>query len=336
MWFDKSCQRASCPRKECDYQKYLEPYSTYEKEYKEKCPKCININSETYIHFGKYNNWSKQDGRDWLETNDGQSWLSSADGHKYVHSKIPFGSHAPEYFTKWIASQGGFDWLTKTEEGKKIFDSVHFTNFLNYYRYDHGEITRNFDGSNCQRIIRSNVAYQYLSTDTFHKWILNNPHFLIGVTNFLEVKPGKEWIKSNYGFSLLTSELSYGRNKHECMKKVYIWLVSDDGQEWLSTENGQKFLGTPGGFAFLLEKGGTKCIEKNISWLQTNDGRRFKKYIESCTRNDSDFMITEFAKIIYERGFEDYFFPNTTPMIAAPAQSSLSSIVGYVVGSVAS
>jgi len=45
-----------------------------------------------------------------------------------------------------------------------------------------------------------------------------------------------------------------------------------------------------------------------MNWLQNDDGRRFERYIENCSDKDPKFMKTYFARTIYRRGFDDYFY----------------------------
>jgi hypothetical protein len=300
MWLNGKYRRVVC----CENPDHYEVYMKYENTdydffsiFGRECEKC-----------NRYLKWRSRafcecDGQKWLETENGQKWFSSLEGVIYVDAMMISGI-VPESFKKWIASEKGYDWISTTANGKIYFNA----DFVKLLR---GDIICKNEFNTCvaenyyEYLWKTCVGKKYFSTEVCWKWISNNYDFLTH-TDFLTTKIGKDWMKSDYGFSLLTNKSSFGKNTHPFMKKVYVWLESDDGQEWLLTENGQKFLGTSNGFSFLVEIAGIKHIEKNINWLQSDDGRRFKKYIQ----NDSKFMTTESAQLIYKIGLDAYFFPN--------------------------
>jgi hypothetical protein len=308
LWLNAKYRYLRCTAFACGHLEYLDYKESTKSKPKRKCSKCSDTDCQ----------WLEiYDGENWLETENGQKWLYTIHGQKYVTNVIEkktLSYFRAAYFVKWLCSEAGWNWILTTETGKKYFNSNDFLGLLLQHK-------------SFILLCDSGIGKKYFSTEVGWKWILSNRDFLTQ-TNFLTTKQGKDWIKSNYGFALLTNDTSFGKNMHSCMKNVYVWLASDDGQDWLTTQKGQEFLSSSGGFAFLIEKAGIKYIEKNINWLQSNDGRRFKKYIERCAHADSNFMTTEFAKVIYERGFDTYFFPSSVPMITA-TQSTTPMALGY-------
>jgi hypothetical protein len=297
------------------------------------------------------NEWlrEKENGQKWLMTDDGSAWLLSDDGKKWLVSndgKI------------WLTTD--FAWIWVSNKGYKWFCSSDFTGMLcNYYgdnRYYSAYLYSSKNGVN------------YFSTEILHKWIYENNNFL-HETDYLLDNCGKKWLETDYGQKWLKSDhgqywlaSSKGNNfllteyGQKYLESNYgqIWLetsygqnwlassggnnflLTDYGQRWLKTENGIEWLGKVDGFEFLLTEGGIKFIENNVYWLQCDDGRRFKRYIENCADKDPKFMTTYFAKMIYKKGFEEYFFPKTkhdVPLSIKNIDDHEKPFVGYVVSS---
>jgi hypothetical protein len=315
MWLNAKYRQLRCTTSKCGHLEYLDYKESEKTNPKQKCSKCSDLGSD----------WLEiYDGENWLETENGQKWLYTIDGQNYVTNVIEkktLSYNRAAYFKKWLCSEVGWNWISTTETGIKYFNSSDFSGLLSHHNF-------------CRLLCGSDVKEKYFSTHICCNWMLYHLDF-IAKTNFLKYKCGQNWMKSKYGFTLLMDRASYGVTKNDCMKYVYMWFLSDDAQTWLTTQKGQEFLSSPGGFDLLIEEAGIKYIENNLSWLNGTDGRRFKKYIERCANNDSKFMTKYFAKIIYERGFEDFFFPNPVPMIAAPVQTQTQTQtqmpVGYMV-----
>jgi hypothetical protein len=354
-WLNSKYRKAIC--NECYYSEYLNCKKLDENFGIEKCRKCSSKKHMKWIktYDAQTEKWScSYDGQEWietvngqklLETENGQKWLETENGKKWIDAengrkwlatiygqkwistengqnfltrvvgkfisdnKISFHANS-DYLKKWLASKPGWIWISTTVVGKKYYNSGDFHNLMNL--------------EYAVELCNSSVGEKYFSNLTMSTGTCD----LIVRSNVLNYKSGREWIKSQNGFEFLTSPLSFGAKKHECMKKIYKWFLLDDGQNWLSSEKGQNFLSTQGGFESLLEEAGIKYIEKNINWLESKDGRRFKKYIERRSSIDSDFMATYFAKVVYERGFEDLFFPTQLPS-TSQLQTPIS--IGYII-----